>query len=278
MALRELFTIPVPREPAIPNGGTVSVSQPEPQVYLVTITCAPDNRLTSGSCGAIIEALDRLAALTGSGTSEGLRLKPGVVVTTSGIPKFYSNGLDLSSAFSDPTFLPSKLYRLFSTLLTYPMPTVALMNGHAFAGGLMLAMHHDYRVMNPSKGYACINELEFGVPLKAAMSSIFRLKLTAAVYRQLVLEAHRFGGPDALQNGIVDATGDLQTVLVKLIGEKKLKEKAEPRGKVKGMGYGVLGMLRSEMYRESLDLLSAEGHQREEQRERRMMGVVTAKL
>ena len=34
------------------------------------------------------------------------------------------------------------------------MPTIALLNGHAFAGGLMLAMHHDYRIMNPSKGFA----------------------------------------------------------------------------------------------------------------------------
>lgn len=50
------------------------------------------------------------------------------------------------------------------------MPTVAWMNGHAFAGGLMLAMHHDYRVMNAERGFACLNELEFGAPLKSPVS------------------------------------------------------------------------------------------------------------
>ena len=48
----------------------------------------------------------------------------------------------------------------------YPMPTIALINGHAFAGGLMLAMFHDYRVMNPHRGYLCLNELDFGAPLR----------------------------------------------------------------------------------------------------------------
>lgn len=33
------------------------------------------------------------------------------------------------------------------------MPTVALLNGHTFAGGLILAMHHDYRIQNPTKGF-----------------------------------------------------------------------------------------------------------------------------
>ena len=47
------------------------------------------------------------------------------------------------------------------------MPTIALMNGHAFAAGLMLAMFHDYRVMNPHRGFVCLNELEFGAHLPA---------------------------------------------------------------------------------------------------------------
>jgi enoyl-CoA hydratase/carnithine racemase len=140
------------------------------------------------------------------------------------------------------------------------MPTIALLPGHAFAGGLMLAMHHDYRVMNPSRGFACINELEFGVPLKAAMSSIFRLKLSPPIYRQLVLEAHRFGGTAAVEAGIADRVGGLEAVL-ELVREKRLAGKAKT---------GIYGLLKAEMYRESVALLSAEGHAAEEAKERRL--------
>src|SRR5690606_17934054 len=122
---------------------------------------------------------------------------PGVVITTSSIPKFYSNGLDLTHATSTPKFWTDALYRLFRKLLSYPMPTVALINGHAFAGGLMLSMFHDYRIMNGDRGYVCLNEVDFGALLKAPMSSIFREKVTPTTYRSLVLEGKRFTAKEA---------------------------------------------------------------------------------
>lgn len=138
----------------------------------------------------------------------------------------------------------------------YPMPTIALINGHAFAGGCMLSMYHDYRIFNPTRGYLCLNELELGVPLKPAMSSIFRQKTTPATYRSLVLEAKRFGGRDALEAGIVDGLGGVDEVLA-LVGERGLV------GKAKG---GVYGVLKAEMYRETLGYL--EGHEVNERRDR----------
>ena len=56
----------------------------------------------------------------------------------------------------------------------------------------MLAMMHDYRFMNPHRGYVCLNEVELGVPLRPPMSSVFRQKVTPTVYRTLVLEGKRF--------------------------------------------------------------------------------------
>jgi enoyl-CoA hydratase/carnithine racemase len=247
-----LFTIPIPPCGAQP-GGTIVATEPAPAVYLLTITSPPDNRLTTASCNALLTALD-IIELSGNH-------KPGVLVTTSGIPKFYSNGLDLEHALSDAAFLPQALYKLFHRFLTYPMPTIALLSGHAFAGGLMLAMHHDYRVMNATRGFVCVNELEFGVPLKPAMSSIFRLKLPAATYRALVLEAHRFGGEEALRSGLVDRLGGLDGVL-ELVGERKLTGKAKT---------GIYGMLKAEMYRESVAFLSEEGHREGDVKERALV-------
>lgn len=114
------------------------------------------------------------------------------MVTTSGIQKFYSNGLDLDHASWTPGFFTDSLYALWRRLLVYPMPTIALINGHAFAGALMLVMMHDYRIMNPHRGFVCLNEVELGVPLRPPMSSVFRQKVGSHVYRTLVLEAKRY--------------------------------------------------------------------------------------
>jgi len=88
------------------------------------------------------------------------------------------------------------------------MPTIALMNGHAFAAGFMTAMMHDYRMMNPHRGFLCLNELDFGAPLKPPMASIFRTKLPSPnTYRTMVLESKRFNALEALKEGIVDGLG-----------------------------------------------------------------------
>jgi len=118
------------------------------------------------------------------------------------------------------------------------MPTVCLLNGHAFAAGFMLAMYHDYRIQNPDKGFLCINELEFGVPLQTPMMSIFREKLPPTTFRDVVLGGHRFGGKAALQAGIVDGLGGLDEV-VGLIRDRKLLTKAET---------GIYGTMKEEMY------------------------------
>lgn len=125
------------------------------------------------------------------------------------------------------------------------MPTIALVNGHSFAAGFMLSMYHDYRIQNPSRGFLCINELDFGVALQAPMMTIFREKLAPAVCRDVVLGAKRWAGPEALNAGIVDGLGGLEET-VKLIRERGLQTKA---------GTGIYGVMKEELYRGSLGIL-----------------------
>lgn len=223
MAPPTLFTVPIGTE------GSIVVTEPAAATYLLTFTSPPDNRLRTDFCQAFILALDIIE----------VKLPPGVVISTSGIGKFYSNGLDLDHAINTPGFYADSLFKLFARLASFPMPTVAWVNGHAFAGGLMLAMHHDYRVFNPARGFLCLNELDFGAPLKPAMLGIFEAKVAPKVYRSLILEAHRFNGPAALEAGLVDVLGGWDEV-IGLVGERRLVER--PRS-------GVYGVMKEEMYR-----------------------------
>ncbi|CZT45922.1 related to enoyl-CoA hydratase/isomerase [Rhynchosporium secalis] len=244
MTAQPLFTVPI----LVSNkhSGAVVCTTPAPGVYVLTFTSPPDNRLVTAFCQAIILALDILE----------FSHPHGVVITTSGIQKFYSNGLDLEHASNTTGFFPNSMFALFKRLLLYPMPTVALVNGHAFAGGVMLAMYHDYRIFNPTRGFLCLNELDLGVPLKPAMSSIFRQKLTPGVYKIMVLEAKRFSGKEAFENGIVDGLGGMEETM-KFIEERLLTQRAKT---------GVYGLLKGEMFRETVGYL--EGHELEEKRDK----------
>jgi enoyl-CoA hydratase/carnithine racemase len=225
MSGKTLFTLPIDA-----TGGNITVTEPADAVYLLTFTSGPDNRLHSDFLQAFLLALDILE----------YKYPHGVVISTSGIPKFYSNGLDLGHVAETPNFFPDSLLKLFARLVSYPMPTVAWINGHGFAGGLLLAMHHDYRVFNPSRGFVCMNELDFGAPLNPALLGIFEAKLTPTTYRNVILEAKRFNGPAALEAGIVDALGGWEEVQ-KLVGERQLVTKP---------GSKVYGVLKQQMYRQ----------------------------
>ena len=231
-----LFSLQIPNT----TSGTITCTLPSSLIYLLTFSSPPDNRLTTSFCRTLLLALDILEHSYPSG----------VVVTTSAIRKFYSNGLDLRHAFATKDFMATSLYPLFRRFLTYPMPTIALINGHAFAAGFMLAMHHDYRMMPQNRGFLCLNEVEFGVPLQPPMSSVFRQKCDPTTYRDMVLEAKRFGGEDALRLGLVDGVGEGWGCVEELVSQRGLREKGKS---------GVYGELKEEMWRESVALLEGDG-------------------
>ncbi|KAI9781132.1 MAG: hypothetical protein M1835_004355 [Candelina submexicana] len=230
MAARTLFTLPIQ-----PTGG-ITCTTPLPKVYLLTFNSPPDNRLRPSLIEALLLALDIIE----------YKHPKGVLITTSGIQKFYSNGLDYESAIKTPGFFPNSLYPLWRRVLTYPMPTISLLNGHAFAAGLMLALMHDYRFQNPHRGFLCLNELDFGAPLKAPMASIFRDKLPSPhTFRTLVLESKRFTALEALKDGIVDGLGGMDECLT-FVDEMGLRKKGQS---------GVYGRLKEEMWRETVGFL-----------------------
>ncbi|KAH8657670.1 ClpP/crotonase-like domain-containing protein [Xylariales sp. PMI_506] len=235
---KERFTVPIQALGQHP-GGSVVCSEPSPQVYLLTFCSPPDNRLTHNFINALLAALDIVEA----------HYPPGVVVTTSAISKFFSNGLDLGIAGSMPLFFENYLYKLLRRFLTYPMPTIALVNGHAFAGGFMLAMHHDYRVFSGTKGYLCVNEIEFGAPIPQPLVNIYLVKTSPNVYRDVVTEGRRWTPKAALAAGLIDSEDGWEGV-EKLIQDRALLKKGTT---------GVYGVLKSELYRQQVQLLDAPG-------------------
>ena len=85
--------------------------------------------------------------------------------------------------------------RLFIDWYSFPRPVVAAVNGHAVAGGVILALCADRRIGADDATYG-LTELRVGVPYPAAAIACVRAELTPADARRLVLEAraHRCRG------------------------------------------------------------------------------------
>lgn len=113
----------------------------------------------------------------------------------------------------------------------------------------MNSMVHDYRIMNPQKGFLCLPELNFDAPIPGPMAAIFKYKLPMTTFRSLILDGTRFTGPMALKEGIVDGLGGLEETL-KFISERGLISKLRPMGK------GSYGLVKEEMYRDLINIIN----------------------
>lgn len=77
-------------------------------------------------------------------------------LVSTGTGKFYSNGMDRKYSMSCSKqeydeYLVAK-FELRRRLLRFPMVTIAAINGHCFASGVIFELLHDYRVMHDGKG------------------------------------------------------------------------------------------------------------------------------
>jgi enoyl-CoA hydratase/carnithine racemase len=136
------------------------------------------------------------------------------VTTATG--KFFSNGLDLdwlgnnSDRFVDYVV---SVHALLARPLALGVPSVAAIQGHAFAGGGMFALAHDFRVMRADRGFFCLPEVDINIPFTRGMAALIQGRLSKKTAHESMTTGRRYGGEHALQAGIVDAVGSEDEVL-----------------------------------------------------------------
>jgi enoyl-CoA hydratase/carnithine racemase len=171
---------------------------------------------------------------------------------TTGVGKFYSNGLDLEwlGAHGDRLqWYVGRVQGLFSRILTFPLPTVAAINGHAFGAGSMLAVAHDYRFMRNDRGYFCFPEVDINIPFTPGMAALIQAKLLPQTAVTAMTTGHRYGGEEAHAAGIVDGTAP-ETDLV-----GAAVDRVQP---ILGKDQGTLGAIKTTMYAAVTDALRVE--------------------
>lgn len=210
----------------------------EGPVFVLRMT-AGENRFHPDFLRAYGEALDRVEK------DEG----PAALVTT-GDGKFFSNGLDLDWMGSEGRERAgenlAEVLRMFARVLVFPGATVAAVNGHAFAGGGMLALAHDLRVMRADRGYFCLPEVDLGLPLHPGMTALIQAKLPKRTAHEAVVTGRRYAGAAAAAAGIVDEA---------LAEEALLARAVELAAGLAGKRRDTMAVLKRGLYPEALRAL-----------------------
>ena len=82
---------------------------------------------------------------------------------------------------------------------------MCVFNGTAIAGGYILGVCHDFRIMHESVGKICLSELKIGLPLSPPYMEAIAAKLTPAVVAQMSYGIS-YRQKEALKAKLIDST------------------------------------------------------------------------
>lgn len=139
----------------------------------------------------------------------------------SGSGKLFSGGLDV------PVLLPldqpairatwESFYRLMHGLAASPIPVAAAITGHSPAGGAVLAIFCDYRVMAEGDVRIGLNEVQVGIPLPVAILRAFIRLVGPHQAERLCVTGRLIPAAEALRIGFVDELAPLDQVVPKAL-------------------------------------------------------------
>lgn len=161
-------------------------------------------RIDAGRANAMTsEFLSDLEAVMGALADDSPR---GLVVTGAGrafsaglaLPQIVDLGRDELRPFMQG------FARSMESVLTLPTPTVAAINGHAIAGGCVLALMCDYRVMADGPGRIGLNEVALGIGLPTSVIAPLRVRVPARSLGPIALAGELFLPEEALALELVD--------------------------------------------------------------------------
>jgi len=124
-----------------------------------------------------------------------------VILTGDGA--FFSFGFDIPEflGYSRESFAKflQRFTALYSYLFTYPKPIVAALNGHAIAGGCMLALSCDYRIMVSGKAKISLNEISFGSSVFAGSVEMLRFLVGGKNAQAILYDGTMYSAETAVQ-------------------------------------------------------------------------------
>src|SRR6185436_3489812 len=183
------------------------------EVAILTLAHGKANLFDIEFFGAVAEALEECAASPA---------RAAVIIAGGSI---FSGGVDLRRLVEGghryaEEFLPA-LGHAFDVAFAFPKPLVAAVNGHAIAGGCILANAADRRLMARGTGRIGVPELLVGVPFPTVALEIMRQQLPPPHLSAVIFSGETVVADRAVALGLVDAAVEPDRLLDEAIGAAK---------------------------------------------------------
>ena len=139
----------------------------------------------------------------------------GVVLT--GRESFFSFGFDIPEflSYSRQEFICflEQFTELYTELFVFPKPLVAALNGHTIAGGCMLALACDRRLMAQERGKISLNEITFGASIFAGSAEMLTSLVGRANAERILFSGAMFDAEEAHKLGLVDQVAHAEELI-----------------------------------------------------------------
>jgi Delta3-Delta2-enoyl-CoA isomerase len=102
-------------------------------------------------------------------------------------------------------------------MLTMPVVTIAAINGHAYANGVVFACMNDIRYMKKDRGYFCLNEVEIGLGESFLPSTLtlFRTGFNPYIMEVMIPTGKKMTAPELERYWIIDRACDDENDLMR---------------------------------------------------------------
>src|SRR5581483_1507177 len=184
------------------------------RIAVVTLDRPPANALNREFFDELLDVIARLRAPT----------VRAVVITGTG--RFFSACLDLFQVFADGpddfTAFTARFDEGFGTLFAFPKPVVAAVNGHAIAGGAVLAACADVRLVADGDGRMGLTEVQVGLPFPVSVLETVRYSCAGPALQELLYLGRTYPPREAHARRLADevvAPAELMTRAVAVAEE-----------------------------------------------------------
>lgn len=129
-------------------------------------------------------------------------------VVVSGRPGMFSGGLDVPTLLQQDRAGMADFWRAFAsltrTIAHMPVPTVFALNGHCPAGGIVLALYGDYRIMSAGKYKTGMNEVQVGLVVSPVIKNAAVRLMGPHATARILVPGSMLSPEEALAIGLVD--------------------------------------------------------------------------
>ncbi len=147
----------------------------------------------------------------------------GLIIT--GKEGFFSAGIDLMEVYNYDERQSKDFWTNFllmqATLVAFKKPYVAAITGHSPAGGCIIAMGADYRVMANGPFIIGLNEIPVGIIVPDAVFHLYSFWIGKRKAYQYLLEGKLLNVNEALTDGLIDTIAEPTEVLP--LAEQKVR-------------------------------------------------------